>query len=112
MNNPSSSAANLATKWRSAAEAWPEVRDELRASRAEFIRARSRVQAAGEALDDFLLEYLQEGPELTGNTRKGLPTKGRPKPPTAPSTTAERTYARRTVMPIDSKVMKIRALTQ
>ena len=24
------------------------------------------MQAAGEALDDFLLEYLQEGPELAG----------------------------------------------
>ena len=65
-NNPPSSAADPTTKRRSAAEAWPEVRDELRASRAEFIRARSRMQAAGEALDDFLLEYLQEGPELTG----------------------------------------------
>ena len=63
-NSPPPSAADPATKRRSAAEAWPEVRDELRASRAEFIRARSRMQAAEEALDDFLLEYLQEGPEL------------------------------------------------
>ena len=31
---------------------------------AEFIRARARIQAASEALDSFLLEYLQEGPEL------------------------------------------------
>ena len=34
--------------------------------RAEFIRVRARVQAASEALDGFLLEYLQEGPELAG----------------------------------------------
>ena len=38
----------------------------LRASRAEFIQARSRMQATGEALDDFLLVYLQEGPEFAG----------------------------------------------
>ena len=49
------------------------MRDELRASRAEFIRARSRMQAAAEVLDGFLLEYLQEGPELRGNTLKELP---------------------------------------
>ena len=44
--------ADLATKQLSATEAWPEVRDELRTSRAEFIRARSGMQAV-------LLEYLQ-----------------------------------------------------
>ena len=53
-------------KQRSAAEAWPEVRDELRTSRAEFIRARFRMQTASEGLDGFLLEYLQEEPELAG----------------------------------------------
>ena len=50
----------------SATETWPEVRDELRTSRAEFIQARSRIQAAMEALDGFLLEHLQEGAELAG----------------------------------------------
>ena len=42
-------AADLATKRRSALEAWPEVHDELRTSCAEFIRARSRMQATSEA---------------------------------------------------------------
>ena len=65
-NYPRSSAADPATKRRSAAEAWLEVRDELRVSRAEFIRTRSRMQATGKALDDFLLEYIREGPELAG----------------------------------------------
>ena len=74
-DNPPSSAANLATKRRSTAEASPEVRDEFRASRAEFIRDRSRMQAAGEALDDFFLEYLQEGPELAGEYPKRIADK-------------------------------------
>ena len=38
------------------------MRDELRTSRAEFIRARSRMQAASEAVDGF----LQEGRKLAG----------------------------------------------
>ena len=64
-NSPPSSAADPATKRRSGAEAWPEVRNELRASRTEFIRARSRMQAAGETLDD------------SPGARGGIPTKDR-----------------------------------
>ena len=65
-DNQPSLVADLATMRRSAAEAMPEVRDELCTSRAKFIRARFRMQAALEVLDGFLLEYLQVVPELVG----------------------------------------------
>ena len=96
-DKPPSPAADIATTRRSAAEAWPEVRDELRVSRAGFIRVRSRMQAAAEALDGFLLEYLQEGRNSRDNFHKELQMRERPKPSTAQSTTVERTYARRLV---------------
>ena len=73
------------------------MRDKLRTSRAEFIRAGSRMQTASEVLDGFPQEYLQEGPEFAGNTRKELRTRGRLKPLTAPSTTVERTFSCRAV---------------
>ena len=75
----------------------PEVRDKRRTSRAEFIRACSRMQAASEALDGFPWSISRRGRNSRGNTRKELRTRGRPKPLTAPSTTVERTYARRLV---------------
>ena len=50
----------------SAADVWLEIREELRNSCVEFLRARARMQTASEALDGFLLEYLQKGVELAG----------------------------------------------